>query len=171
VQGGTRPQYIVELLAVRLSVMKVVKSGSRVLWYESLGFGLILVLSWLNRLIDLPRLVIGGDPTISKWRDSFIETMLILLIWAFVHSLTKRLVDRLQHLEGMLRICAWCRKVGHGDKWMRLEEYFAEGLHIGTTHGVCPECLTALEEDTRHFYLSKTDQQPPKQQQTLRPTN
>jgi hypothetical protein len=35
---------------------------------------------------------------------------------------------------------------------MRLEDYFAEDLKIGTTHGVCPECLKKLEEDTRRFY-------------------
>lgn len=146
--------------------MRVVKSGSRVLWYESIGFGLILLLSWINRVVDLPRLILGGDPNISKWRDSFMETMLILLIWAFVHSLTKRLVDRLHHLEGMLRICAWCRRVGHGDRWMKLEDYFSEGLNISTTHGVCPECLKAEEEDTKRFYRAKQGQPLTGEQQT-----
>ena len=132
--------------------MKCRKSGSQVLWYECLGFGLILSLSWVNKLVDLPHLIVGGEAHVSRWRDSFIETTLILLIWAFVMSLTKRLVDRLHYLEGLLRICAWCRKVGHGNRWMRLEEYFAEGFHIGTTHGVCPDCLKKMEEDTREYY-------------------
>lgn len=137
--------------------MKVVKDGSRVLWYESLGFGLILLLSWLNRAIDLPQIILGRNPNIAKWRDGFMETFLILLIWAFVLSLTKRLVDRLHHLEGLLRICAWCRRVGTGERWMKLEDYFAEDLHIGTTHGVCPDCRKAVEEDTRRFYRAKAE--------------
>jgi hypothetical protein len=139
--------------------MKVFKSGSRVLWYECLGFGFILFLSWLNKLVDLPHLFVGGEAHASKWRDSAIETMLILLIWAFVISLTKRLVARLHYLEGLLRICAWCRKVGHNGKWMTLEDYFAEGLLIGTTHGVCPECLKKIEQDTKLLYRAKV--QPP----------
>jgi hypothetical protein len=138
-------------------LMHVQKSGSRVLWYECFGFGLILLLSWLNKVVDLPHLVIGGELHASRWRDSAIETVLILLIWAFVHSLTRRLVARLHYLEGMLRVCAWCRKVGHGQRWMRLEDYFAEDFNIGTTHGVCPECLKRLEEDTRRFYRSQAD--------------
>jgi hypothetical protein len=140
--------------------MYVRKSGSRVLWYESFGFGLILLLSWLNKVVDLPHLLVGGDAHASKWRDSAIETVLILLIWAFVHSLTSRLVARLHYLEGMLRVCAWCRKVGHGERWMRLEEYFAEDFKIGTTHGVCPDCLERLEEDTKQFYRSEAEPHP-----------
>jgi len=135
--------------------MKAVKDGSRVLWYESLGFGLILLVSWLNRLVGLPQILIGRDPNIEKWRDAFMETMVILLIWAFVHSITKRLVDRLHHLEGLVRVCAWCRRVGHGERWMKMEDYFSEGLNIGTTHGVCPECMTDVQEDTKRFYRSK----------------
>jgi hypothetical protein len=149
--------------------MKVRKSGSRVLWYESFGFGLILFLSWLNKFVDLPHLFTSGDARLAKWRDGFIETMLILLIWAFVHSLTKRLVHRLHYLEGMLRICAWCRKVGHGDRWMRLEEYFAEDFQIDTTHGVCPECLKRLEDDTKHFHRSQLAIQPQPEQRDPSP--
>jgi hypothetical protein len=139
--------------------MYVQKSGSRVLWYECFGFGLILLLCWLNKLVDLPYLLVGGEAHASKWRDSAMETVLVLLIWAFVHSLTRRLVARLHYLEGMLRVCAWCRKVGHGERWMRLEDYFAEDFKIGTTHGVCPECLQRLEEDTRHFHRCEAEAQ------------
>jgi len=144
--------------------MKVSKSGSRVLWYECFGFGLILLLARLNRFVDLPQLLTGADTRLAKWRDGFIETVLILLIWAFVHSLTKRLVERLHYLEGMLRICAWCRKVGHDDRWMRLEDYFAEDFQIDTTHGVCPECLKKLEHDTKKFYRSDVKLNKPEQQ-------
>jgi hypothetical protein len=143
------------LVERKIAGMKAHKSGSWVLWYESSGFGLILGLVWLNRLLDLPSLIIGGNAAGARWRDAAIETVLILLIWAFVFSLTRRLVERLHYLEGMLRVCAWCRKVGHGDRWMRLEDYFAEGLHIGTTHGVCPECMKKIEEDTKRFYRSQ----------------
>jgi hypothetical protein len=141
---------------LELLYMKVRRGASRVLWYESIGFGLILLLAWLNKAVDLPELLLGTDAAASKWRDGFIETILILLIWAFVISLTKRLVEQLHYLEGLLRICAWCRKVGHGEKWMKLEDYFAEGFHIGTTHGVCPECLKKLEDDTKEFYKNES---------------
>jgi len=139
--------------------MKVIRSGWRVLWYESLGFGFILLLCWMNKLVDLPHLLVGGDAHASKWRDSAIETVMILLVWAFVLSITRRLVARLRYLEGLLRVCAWCRKVGYEGKWMILEQYFAEGLHVGTTHGVCPDCLKKLEEDTKLVYRAQVQAQ------------
>lgn len=131
--------------------MKVTKGGSRVIVYECAGFGLILLLSTLNNLLGLPHLLVGGEGALSRWSYGAVETVLILLIWAFVISITRRLLRQVRDLEGMLRVCAWCRKIGHGDKWMSLEDYFAEGLQIGTTHGICPECVKKVEADTQEF--------------------
>ncbi len=131
--------------------MKTIKGGRCVLVYECAGFGLILLLSIFNNLLDLSRLLVGGEGSVSRWRYGMLETVVILLIWAFVFSITRRLVRTIHHLKGMLRVCAWCRKIGHGDRWISLEAYFAEDFNIGTTHGICPECRKKLEEDTRHF--------------------
>ncbi len=131
--------------------MKVTKGRSHVIVYECAGFGLILLLSILNNLIGLPHLLVGGEGAVSRWRYGVVETVLILLIWAFVFSITRRLLRQVHDLEGMLRVCAWCRKIGHGDRWMTLEDYFAEGFQVGTTHGICPDCVQKVEEDTREF--------------------
>src|SRR5512138_3303731 len=136
--------------------MKVMKGGSRVIVYECAGFGLILLLSILNNLTGLPHLLLGGEGAVSKWGYGVVETVLILLIWAFVFSITRRLLRQVHDLEGMLRVCAWCRKIGHGNKWMSLEDYFAEGLKIGTTHGICPDCRKKIDDDTREFRRSQT---------------
>ena len=131
--------------------MKIIKGAGRVIVYECAGFGLILLLSGLNNLLGLPRLLVGGEGEVSRWRYGVMECVIILLIWAIVFSITRRLLRRLLDLEGMLRVCAWCRKFGQEDKWMRLEDYFAEGLQIDTTHAICPECLKKVEEDTQKF--------------------
>ncbi len=109
--------------------MKVMKGARRVLLYECAGFGLILLLSVLNDLQGLPQLLVGEEGVPSRWRYGVVETVIILLIWAFVLSTTRRLVRAVHNLEGMLRVCAWCRKIGHGDKWISLEAYFAQDLN------------------------------------------
>ena len=131
--------------------MNVRKSGSRVLWYEGLGFVLIIALSWLNELADLPRFLVGGEAHQPDLRDCLVESVAILLIWLLVFGLTRRLLGRVYYLEGFLRVCAWCRKVSHKDRWMPVEQYFAEGFQIETTHGMCPECRKKVEDDTTRF--------------------
>ncbi len=140
--------------------MKSRKNGSWVLWYECLGFGLILLFSWLNELVDLPHLIFGGETHASDFRDSLVESAVIVLVWAVVFVLTKRLVAHLLYLEGFLRVCAWCRKVGHNNQWMGLEEYFDRGFHVQTTHGMCPQCLGKLEEDIKELHRKKAIQAP-----------
>lgn len=137
--------------------MKVRKNGSRVLWCEALGFALIILLSWFNELADFPRYLIGGGPHIRDFRDSIVQTIVVMFIGLIVLRLTRQLLERLHYLEGMLRICAWCRKIGHNEKWVRIEDYFAEDFNIQTTHGMCPECLTKMEEDTKEFFRNRAE--------------
>lgn len=131
--------------------MKLRKSGSWVLWYECIGFLLIIALSWVNEIEGLPQFLFGGRAHERDWRDTAAETLVIIYVWAIVFGLTKRLVDHLHHLEGLMRVCAWCRRVGHKGQWLKMERYFAEGFHIQTTHGMCPDCLKKIQEDTAEF--------------------
>jgi hypothetical protein len=147
------------LLRLGSLYMYVSKRGSRVLWYECAGFGLIIFLSWLNELVDLARYLMGGTGHSVDARKGVVLTLVVLLVWLVVFRLTRRLVEHLHYLEGFLRVCAWCRKIGHGDRWVQIEEYFAEGFQIETTHGMCPECLKKVEEDTARF-VSERDKDP-----------
>ena len=65
-----------------------------------------------------------------------------------------QLEDTLSHvkrLEGLLPICANCKKIRKADadshdqeSWQRIEEYVREHTDADFTHGVCPECMHAL---------------------------
>jgi hypothetical protein len=137
--------------------MRVPTAASRVLISQSVGFGLIALLSVFNHLLDLPRLFAGNNVELSRWRYGILEVVIIFLIWAFAFSVTRRLLLRLHYLEGMLRMCAWCRKIGYKDQWITLEKYLIEGFHINTTHGICPDCLKKVEEDTKLFYRKECE--------------
>ena len=137
--------------------MKVTRSASRVLLCQSAGFGLIALLAICNHFLDLSNLFAGSSLQTSRWTDGVLETVIILLVWAFAFSVTRRLLLRLRYLEGMLRVCAWCRKIGQGEKWMRLEDYFSEGFDIRSTHGICPDCLKKAEEDTKLFFRKECE--------------
>jgi len=131
--------------------MKLHKSRSWVLGYEGVGFGMIIVFSWLREFTRLGPLLYGGESHERSWRDPAIETLLIMAVWGVVFIFTNRLLGHVVYLEGFLRVCSWCRKIGYKDTWIPLEEYFRRGFHVGTTHGVCPECFEKLKEETSQF--------------------
>jgi len=127
--------------------MQFRKGGSRVLWYQSVGFLVIIGVLWLDQLQGLAEILFGGQPQERDWRETAMATFVVICIWAIVWGLTKRLVDRLHYLSGFLRICAWCRNVGHKGRWVRLEDWFSEGFRIETSHGICPDCLKRVQEE------------------------
>jgi hypothetical protein len=64
----------------------------------------------------------------------------------------EQLIDELQgalhkvvQLEGLLPICASCRKVRDDTGfWGNVEEYFGSRAPVEFTHGICPDCQVKL---------------------------
>jgi len=119
--------------------MKKDKENS-ILWVEATGFSLLIMLCWLTELVRIPHALFGEAFT-PDWRRAMLRSVVVLLIWIWVHAATKRLLKRLHYLEEFLRICGWCRKVCHEGEWLSLEDYFNSKFATQTTHGMCPECL------------------------------
>lgn len=119
--------------------MKYSKENS-ILWIESFGFSLLIVLSWLTEVVRIPHFIFGESFT-PNWERAVLRTIVISLIWTWVYVATRRLLKRLHYLEEFLRICSWCRKVCHEGQWLELEKYFSSKFATTTTHGMCPECL------------------------------
>lgn len=111
-----------------------------VLWVEACGFSIIIVLSWLTEAVRIPHFIFG-ESFVPNWHRAALRTIVVLLIWAWVHAVTNRMLKRLHYLEDFLRICGWCRKVCYNGKWLTLEEFFSSKFATQTTHGMCPECL------------------------------
>jgi hypothetical protein len=124
--------------------MRTQTHASRILWYEVIGFLAIILLSGINELTDLPRFT-GRVQYVPNWRESALETLIVLLVATPVMILTKRLVSRLHHLEGFLRVCAWCKKLEHNGEWIPLEEFFERKFQTETSHGMCLACMDEMK--------------------------
>jgi tetratricopeptide (TPR) repeat protein len=63
-------------------------------------------------------------------------------------TMNDELRDALAHvkrLQGMLPICASCKKVRDDDGyWQQIESYISEHSDATITHGICPECIIRL---------------------------
>jgi hypothetical protein len=55
-------------------------------------------------------------------------------------------MDSIQTLQGLLPLCAWCRRVrSDAGYWEQIESYISAHSQAQFTHGLCPDC------EQRHF--------------------
>jgi hypothetical protein len=119
-----------------------------ILWNETIGFSLIIVLTWVTESLHIPYYVFG-EPFIPNWKRAALRTVVVLAVWAWVHLVTKRMLKRLHHLEEFIRMCSWCRKVCCDGEWMTMEKYLNSQYAVQTTHGMCPDCLKDKVEELK----------------------
>ena len=51
------------------------------------------------------------------------------------------LLARVKQLEGIIPICAYCKKIRDDeDSWQQLEQYLSEHSGAWFSHGICPDC-------------------------------
>lgn len=114
--------------------------------YETIGFALIILLTWLDELVHLPSLLFGGAYQ-SNYHEAIMETIIVFCVASPVIIITQKILRRLHYLEGFLRVCAWCKKVEHDDQWVSMEDYFNRRFNMKSSHGMCPECFAKVTKE------------------------
>lgn len=120
--------------------MKTETYISRILWYQSIGFSIIIAFSWLGEYFGIKG-YFGMHDAEFNWREGVLENILVLVVAIPMILFTKKLLSRLHYLEGFLRVCAWCKKLENSGEWIPIENYFKEHFKTESSHGICPECL------------------------------
>ncbi|MCK5193294.1 MAG: hypothetical protein KAQ71_05760, partial [Desulfobulbaceae bacterium] len=73
------------------------------------------------------------------------ESIVIAVLGAVIVIHTKKMLQRMKYLEGILPICASCKKIrddkGH---WHQIESYIRDKSEAEFSHGICPECVKKL---------------------------
>ena len=121
--------------------MKKNSQLTKIVLYQNFGFLGVIILCFLDDLLQLPSLIFSNHPFAFMYRRSTLEMLLVLGVWFLVSMSTRRVLERIHYLEKFMRVCAWCRRINYHDEWMRLEEFMQQGFDTPTTHGICAECL------------------------------
>ena len=111
---------------------------------EAAGFLLIIAIIWLDELLDLPRLLFGAAATPLRLGEGLLESVLTLVVGTVVVSITYRAFRRIEYLESLVVMCAWCRRVRAGDEWLPVEQFLERQHHAHTTHGICGSCASGI---------------------------
>ena len=61
---------------------------------------------------------------------------------------TRDTLARIKGLEGLIPICAACKKIrDEGGSWHSLEAFLAAHGNLNFTHGLCPDCMGTMYPD------------------------
>ncbi len=130
-----------ESMASGANVRKIVR-------YQIVGFAAILLITWTNEILGVSQRLFKVRYE-RNWQDALTETAIELLVAVPIVFLSWRQSRRLDYLEGFLKVCSWCRKVGDGDEWVSIEEFVKRNMNTETTHGICPDCHDRMLERMR----------------------
>lgn len=117
----------------------------RVVFIEAMTFLMLFLLLWIDELIDLPYLWLGAPQTPFNWRESLLESLFVLILGAMVLFYTGHLLGKVKRLEGILPICAACKKIRDekGD-WQQIEAFIRDRSQAEFSHSICPDCKNKL---------------------------
>jgi hypothetical protein len=116
----------------------------RMLFLEGVGFLLIVVIIWLDEILDLPHVLFRATPTPLRMGEGMLESSLTVLVGVVVVTITYRAFRRIEYLESLVVMCAWCRRVRAGSNWVLVEEFLERQHHAKTTHGICDGCAAGI---------------------------
>jgi hypothetical protein len=116
--------------------------AKKVAWYEAMAISFVIALSWLDEILDIPYLVLGGPATPINWRESVFESLIIAAVGALIIRHTYRLLLRIGYLESILPVCASCKKIRMDPEfWGAIKTFVQERAKTEFTHGICPDCI------------------------------
>jgi hypothetical protein len=69
------------------------------------------------------------------------------------HQRLEEALTEVQTLEGLLPVCAWCRKV-RDDRgyWSQLESFISRKTRTGFSHGICPACAEKVRQENPELF-------------------
>lgn len=63
-----------------------------------------------------------------------------------------RTLQNVRALEGLLPVCAWCKKVRNDEGyWQELEAYLQPRIKAAFSHGICPDCAAKLSAENEQM--------------------
>jgi GAF domain-containing protein len=77
--------------------------------------------------------------------------VMTLLEFRRVSNHLAEVLDQVKTLQGLLPICAWCKRIRDDEGyWNQVEAYFHKQTGADFTHGICPQCLEKAHADWEH---------------------
>ena len=117
------------------------KMSSLIIVFEIIGCLIFIVFLWLNEWLDFSHMLFGAPATPYNYTENIVETVIVLILCFLMALATRKLLQRIRYLEGIIPICSYCKKVRVGSDWVPVDQYVRDHSSADFSHGLCPHCL------------------------------
>jgi len=147
-------------LYVPIVISSARRSGRVGAAWSALGCAAIGILA--DHLVSEPLLALAtsySGPAIPWW-NGLARLIVFLIVGLTVVELeealhereaslreARRALDQVRTLEGLLPICAWCKRIRDEEQdgeWLSVEHYIARKTSAEFSHGICPQCVAEM---------------------------
>lgn len=125
-----------------------------VAFWQLLTFIMLVLLIWLNEIMDLAALWFGSAPApMNVFRGC---VMTIGTIVVAIVTIGHTYLQQKQIISGLLTVCASCRRIRVDQElWEQLDEYISEHSVALISHGICPKCFDEMQREIDAMRVEK----------------
>ena len=118
----------------------------RVAFWQLMSFFMLILLIWVNEVLDLSALWFGigpGHPNFFRGCALTIGVIVIAIV-----TIGNTFLQQKRLLQDLIVICSRCRKIRvNKNVWSTLDQYVHHHSLTPVSHGLCPDCYgEALHE-------------------------
>jgi len=119
---------------------------SYIAFWQFAAFFMLLLLVWVNEILDIPYLIYGEEAAEPNLTRACISSAGVFL--AAIITIGHTYLQQRHLIYGILTICSYCHKVRISkEDWERLEVYFGSRTLAAFSHGVCPDCFAKAQSE------------------------
>jgi hypothetical protein len=115
-----------------------------IVYWEWLGFGLAILMLWIDEILDVPHFLLGAAATPVNWAESAMESVFLLILALVVTAQSRRALSRIRYLEAFLRVCRQCKRIFSNGLWVPFDQYLSEQTDVRVSQGLCADCEKSL---------------------------
>lgn len=117
-----------------------------VAFWQFMAFMMLILVIWLNEMIDIPKLWFGGVESPFNVFRGCVLTVAVAIV--AIITVGHTYVQQKQIIRGLLTVCAQCRKIRMDTEvWEQLDQYISDHSLALISHGLCPHCFEEMQKE------------------------
>ena len=121
---------------------------ARVALWQFLAFLLMLLLVWVNEILDLSALWFATPPAPPNWFRACILSISVLV--TAIVTVGHTYVQQRRIIQGLLTVCSYCHKIRiEHEVWEQMDAYLCDHSLAVITHGMCPVCFERMKKEIK----------------------